>query len=316
MMKLYQANSKLLVVSLLFALFIGVTSCEEIPPLIDFSEPEPIDLTCADKFLLDVSEFSRSNTDFVSNETPEAQCKMVLVEEFSGVRCVNCPAGHEITEELLKDHPDQVAALTIHAGFLSAPYNESKENYVIAEGSFLYDFLQVNAVPAASIDRVQYEGEDFISLINRNVWTGKVNERLSMPPPMNVYTDYAYDATSRTLEVFVRVHYLEAFNTSAVHQLSVSLSESHIIDYQLKPVEGGSIEQPDYEHNHVLRAMMTPSTGMSLDVDKVAGTVVERVLEITLGDTWVAENMEFIVFVHDSETNQILQAAKKYLTVE
>lgn len=316
MMKSYQTNSKSLVIILLLTLFIGITSCEEIPPLIDFSEPEPIDLTCADKFLLDGSEFSRSNTDFVSSEMPEAQCKMVLIEEFSGVRCINCPAGHEITEELLEGHPDQVAALTIHAGFLSAPYNESKENYVIAEGSFLYDFLQVIAVPAASIDRVQYDGEDFISLTNRNVWTGKVNERLNMSPPMNIYTDYAYDATSHTLEVFVRVHYLEAFDASVVHQLSVSLSESHIIDYQLKPVEGGSIEQPDYEHNHVLRAMMTPSTGAILDVDKVAGTVVERVFEITLGDNWVAGNMEFIAFVHDSETNQILQVAKKHLTVE
>jgi len=312
-----QLFTKACIAFVVSALLFFTTACEEVPPLIDFSEPPPIDLTCADKFKLDESEFSKTNTDFVvSGELPEAQCKMVLIEEFSGVRCVNCPAGHETTAQILAERPDEIAAVTIHAGFLSTPYPENKEDYVLEEGTFLFDLFQTIAVPAASVDRVKYDGEDFVSLINRNVWAGKANQRLDLEPPINLYTHYDFDAATRELKVYVRAHYLQAFNLTN-HLLSVSLSESHIIDYQLIPVDGGSSTvQPDYEHNHVLRAMLTPASGVLLDVDRVEGTVVERVFETTLPTNWKVEDMELIAFVHEDATNHILQVAKKHLAAE
>ncbi len=300
--------------ALFVALLFFVSACEEIPPLIDFSEPPPIDLTCSDKGKLAASEFSKTNTDFVSSELPEAQCKMVLIEEFSGVRCVNCPAGHETTAQILESRPDEIAAVTIHAGFLSEPYAENKEDYVIEVGTSLYDLFQTIAVPAAAVDRVKYEGEDFVSLINRNVWSGKANERLQLTPPVNVYTNFEYNPSTRELQVFVRAHYLKAFDASEGHLMSVSLSESHIVDHQLIPVAGGSSTvQADYVHNHVLRAMLTPASGISLDVDRVAGTVIDRVFSITLPDHWKVEEMEIIAFVHDATSNHVLQAAKKHI---
>lgn len=303
--------------SIFVALLFFVSACEEVPPFIDFSEPPPIDLTCVDKGQLNSGEFSKTNTDFVSSELPEVQCKMVLIEEFSGVRCVNCPAGHETTAQILESRPDEVAALTIHAGFLSEPYPENKEDYVIEAGTALYDLFQTIAVPAASVERVKYEGENFVSLINRNVWAGKTNERLQLTPPVNVYTNFDYNPSTRELQVYVRAHYLEAFDNSEGHQMSVSLSESHIIDHQLIPVDGGSSTvQADYEHNHVLRAMLTPSSGISLNVERIEGTVIERVFSITLPDHWKPENMEIVAFVHDAATNHILQTAKKYIEVQ
>ncbi|MEZ4887734.1 MAG: Omp28-related outer membrane protein [Chitinophagales bacterium] len=313
-MKSYPTPVQSFVAIFSFVLLFFMSACEEIPPLIDFSEPAPIDLTCGDKSKLELSEYSRINTSFVSSELPETQCKMVLIEEFSGVRCVNCPAGHQTTAEILQSHPDEVAAITIHAGFLSTPYNENKEDYVIPEGTTLYDLFQTIAVPAAAVDRVKYEGEDFVSLINRNVWAGKVNERLQLDPPMNVYTNFEYNPSNRNLQVFVRVHYLQAFDAASTHLLSVSLSESDIVDYQLTPTDNGSsIVLPDYIHDHVLRAMLTPASGLTLGVDKIEGTVVERVFNITLPDNWKVEDMEIIAFVHDGTTNNVLQAAKKHI---
>lgn len=317
MMKSYLFSTKSFIAAFSLAILFFLSACEEIPPLIDFSEPPPVDLTCPDKGTLEIGEFSKTNTDFVTEELPEAQCKMVLIEEFSGVRCVNCPAGHEATAEILASHPDEVAAITIHAGFLSTPYDENIEDYVLEAGTTLFNLFQTIAVPAAAVDRVKYEGEDFVSLINRNVWAGKANERLQLEPPMNVYTNFEYNPSIRELRVYVRAHYLQAFDAAEPHLMSVFLSESHIIDEQLIPVDGGSsIVQSDYEHNHVLRAVLTPALGLSLDVEREVGTVVERVFSTTLPDHWVVNDMEIIAFVHDGTTNHVLQAAKKYLEVE
>ena len=51
--------------------------------------------------------------------------KKVLIEEFTGVRCVNCPQGSAEIENLLSIHGDKLVAISIHAGFFAPPYPES-----------------------------------------------------------------------------------------------------------------------------------------------------------------------------------------------
>ena len=51
------------------------SACEEVPPAIDFSEPVVP---------------SKDSTYTVSTEPP-AQHKAVLIEDITGVRCINCP---------------------------------------------------------------------------------------------------------------------------------------------------------------------------------------------------------------------------------
>ncbi|MGB1242665.1 MAG: Omp28-related outer membrane protein [Chitinophagales bacterium] len=316
-MKTLQILTKTSIFSLVFVLAFFTSACTEMSPYINFDNPTLIDLTCEEKANIGTGNFSRTNTHFISNDFQEEQCKMVLIEEFSGVRCVRCPAGHERVAKILEDYPYEVAAITMHAGFLSTPYPENKEDYVLEEGTFLYDFFQGIALPAAAIDRVKFSGEDYAAIVNTNVWSGKVNERLLLNTPINLYTDYEYNSASRELQVFVRAHYLESFDVSAKHSLTVSLSESKIIDYQLIPKGESSSEIiPNYEHNHVFRGMLTPSSGMVLEVEKTRGMVVERVFSKILPPHWKVKNMEIIAFVHDSSNDNILQTAKKHLEVE
>ena len=47
--------------------------------------------------------------------------KVVLLEDYTGVRCVNCPAAAEIANGLLAQYEHQLVVLGIHAGFLSMP---------------------------------------------------------------------------------------------------------------------------------------------------------------------------------------------------
>lgn len=316
-MKTLQILTKVTAFFWVFVLAFFTNACTEISPYINFDDSVSVNLTCEEKANINSDNFSKTNTNFISNDFQEIQCKMVLIEEFSGVRCVRCPAGHERVAKILEDHPHEVAAVTMHAGFLSEPYPENKEDYVLEEGVFLYDLFQGIALPAAAIDRVKYPGEDFPAIVLTNVWNGKVNERLQLNTPVNLYTDYEYNPSSRELQVFVKAHYLESFDASTNHSLTVSLSESKIIDYQLIPKGESSSEIiPDYEHNHVFRGMLTPSSGTVLEVDKIRGMVVERVFSKILPEHWKIENMEIIASVHDSANDNVLQTAKKHLEVE
>ena len=73
--------------------------------------------------------------------TTENQLRQVLIEEFTGVRCVNCPAGSEAIENLLDSYGDQLVAISIHAGFFSPPMGESQYDFRTDEGNNLMSFM-------------------------------------------------------------------------------------------------------------------------------------------------------------------------------
>jgi len=285
------AGSTCNAVFLLFAAWILAffNSCEEVPPYIDFTQ------TLSDTTYIDAVE------------TPQA--RFVILEEFTGVRCVNCPIGHEISKGLLTSNPGRFAYVALHAGFLTAPYAESQQQFVIDESTFLYDFLESPAVPSAAINRVKYPGENFLSILNPNAWASKVTQELQKPTPVNLHLTTNYDPDTRNLRVTARINYTQT--VSADNNLSIYLAESHIVDPQLIPSGISSAVKPDYEHNHVVRDMLTAPQGLSLaGIDKTAGRVIIKVFETTLPNNWVAENCEITALVHNAGPDkEILQGA-------
>ncbi|QQS29608.1 MAG: Omp28-related outer membrane protein [Sphingobacteriales bacterium] len=269
-------------------LLVVFNSCKEIPPYIDFTE------TLSDTTYVDIVE--------------SPQIRLVILEEFTGVRCVNCPAGHEVSKALLAANPNRFAYMVLHAGFLTQPYADSQQQFVIDETTFLYDFLEVPAVPAAAINRVQYSGENFLSILNPNSWGAKVALELQKPTPVNLTLSSEYDSNNRNLRITARIHYTQ--EVSADNNLSLFLAESHIVDPQLIPDGTSSIVNLEYEHNHVVRKMLTAPQGLVLNVEKIPGRVVVKVFEITLPEAWNADNCEVIGFVHNAGVNkEILQGA-------
>lgn len=256
-----------------------------------------------------------SDTTFVA-DIEEAQAKMVVMEEFSGVRCINCPEGNRKADELLTIYPDHLIVTTLHAGYLAFPYPESNHDFVTDETTFLFDFLEVQAYPAASINRVHFEDENNIAVLGLNKWEGKVSAELAVSPPVNVYITPEYNGETRNLKVIVEMRYTQAVSTN--NALSIYITENNIIDAQLNEVEDADVVQTDYIHKHVVRDMMTNVLGSPIDVEKTPGRVVARVFETTLPTEWVAENCEIIAFVHNTgdSNKRILQAARTYLEEE
>ena len=60
--------------------------------------------------------------------------RKVLVEEFTGVRCVNCPAGASELENLKGIYGERLVIVSIHAGDFSPPFTDSRFDFRTAEG--------------------------------------------------------------------------------------------------------------------------------------------------------------------------------------
>ncbi|MBC8045733.1 MAG: Omp28-related outer membrane protein [Fimbriimonadaceae bacterium] len=259
-------------------------SCEEIGPAIDFT---PVDTSLVDTTYQTDSIFTPQN-------------RVVLLEDFTGQLCPNCPAAHEIIADIVDEHGDNVANIAMYNYFAD---ESSQLAYVIDEAIELGDYLgPIIGWPIGAVNR-----KDFGSgiLQPKELYSTYTDSELLITPSCNISMTYGYNFTTRKLNVFVTVKYLDTITT--VNHLSVAICENGIIDFQHD--ELGEI--PDYTHNHVLRKMLTLATGTELSATNEPGRLYRKEFAITLPDDWVKENLEVIAYVHNYEADnkEVLQTA-------
>lgn len=235
--------------------------------------------------------------------------KKILIEEFTGVRCVNCPAGSAEIENLLDIHGEQLIAVSIHAGFFSAPYTNSKEDYTTPEGTSLEGFLDSPlGYPTAVINRKLFENQDDRQ-VSQSAWAGLIQQEKGQFSPLVLDLNLDFDETSRQLTATTLIQ--SAASLPGDYRYSVMVIESDIIDVQLTPEEG---EKEDYVHKHVLRDMMTPFDGEGIDEEFTAGATVEKVHQMTLPDRYNSNKISVIVMVHETgDSREIVQVEEKSL---
>lgn len=261
-----------------FILSLLLHACEEIPPTLN-----PIDPNSGG-----------------GGPTP----RKVLIEEFSGVKCVNCPAGSEAIENLITIYKDQLIPISIHAGFFAPPYAESKYDFRTTDGNNLLSYLgEPLGYPTAVVNRKKFTGEFDIQLA-QNQWAGFIAQEAAQAPEISLTLNKIYNAATRRLEVNVNVKTLEPIDGSDI-RLSVALTETNIIDVQLAP--GGKVN--DYKHKHVLRDFITNYDGNLIPEAQKEGAIITKSFTYDIPEAWVAENCNIVVFVHlNGERKDVLQA--------
>ncbi|MCB0549021.1 MAG: Omp28-related outer membrane protein [Phaeodactylibacter sp.] len=272
--------------SFLFFLLAGLLwlGCEEIPPVINPSagnenpnEPTPV----------------------------EDQQRQVLIEEFTGVRCVNCPAGSAAIEGLLEIYGQRLVAISIHAGSFAPPYPESQYDFRIDEGINLLSFLgEPLGYPTAVVNRKKFDGE-FDLQLGRQQWAGFIAEELLGEPQVKIDIENAYSDEDRKLEVTATLYVQETI-VGEEARISVAITENDVQDLQLTPESG--TPDPNYKHKHVLRDMLTNYDGNPLSEGLTAGAAIVKDYTITLPNDWIADNCQVVVFVHlAGDKKEVLQ---------
>lgn len=267
-----------------FILLLQIFSCKEVGPDINLSE-------------------NAYETYVTTPATP--QNKVVLLEDFTGAACVNCPDAHEAIAEAISEHPGQVVAIAEYNYFGDPLYLD--QDFLTDEANALDDdYLgPVAGHPASFIDRVDFGDDGYLAEPPANI-VSYTNDRLSEVPPCNIAVSKVFDAISRELTLTITIDYTS--NVTLTNHLSVSLVESGIIAAQI--TDAGEVA--DYVHNHVLRKMLTYYSGDNLPEENIAGRGYIFKYSYTLPDNWNADNMSAVVFVHNFEADnkEVLQATE------
>ena len=223
--------------------------------------------------------------------------KVVYVEELTGVRCPNCPAGSARLESIQHLDPDNVVIVGIHGIDLAKPLDESKYDFRNEDAAdleiFLKDWL---GKPSAYFNRERFEERE-----------------LEKPQVMEVTIIKSFDPITRVLDVTVAALPLE--DLSGEFKVSIMLTESEIIDAQ----DDQNQVLDEYEHNHVLRDVITKFDGDTFASQLTKGQAQTKNYTYTIPDDgtglWVPEHIEIVAFIANAEgeSEEVLQAAKAHL---
>ena len=271
------AKTRLAIIALAAtALLGGLAACEEIPPTLN---------------LVTSGGPDTSGTDLAQ------QPRGVLVEEFTGVKCVNCPAGAEAIAQLKLIYGDRLVPVGLHTGFFARPYPESTIDFRTSDGDAIEAFIgSPSGYPSAVIDRKLFQGEASLQLA-QSTWAGYIGQQINEPPVISIGLDVTTNSEDGTLDV--KVDLLGRSSTDGRDlYLSLFLLENNIVDVQLTP-QGKDFE---YSHKHVLREAITAPIGENIG-SFTQGQTDTREYSINLAADYVVDNLEVVGVVHFADTD-------------
>lgn len=117
------------------------------------------------------------------------RCHVLL--EFTGFRCVNCPAASELAQNLQQTYEGKLYVVALHPA--SNPFTQGKYDYTCPAADSIYQWMGGDAstpFPAGNIDMKPFNGEWFA---NTNQWPTMVYEAMQeteIPNPDQLKTSY------------------------------------------------------------------------------------------------------------------------------
>ena len=236
----------------------------------------------------DIKESER----FIPITTEMKTDKVVLIEDFTGMNCINCPNAAEEIKKIQNTYgADKVVAVAVHGEMpgLSGPLAN-------ALGTEYYNHWGVETLPIGMVDRQ--------GLQNYTSWMATVNERLTAQvAPLSLSLENSFFNSEGT-SLFVEVDALASAALNA--NLQVWITESNIESFQKMP--NGSFNF-NYVHNHVLRDAVNGAWGDPITLEAGVKQTVTYAYELPADKDWNLENLAVVAFVYNG--GGVIQTAER-----
>jgi Outer membrane protein Omp28 len=241
--------------------------------------------------------------------------KQILIEEFTGHTCGNCPEGAEMMEMLKELYCDHIIPVAIHAGYFAEVYTVGDKytyEYRTEDGNTIdkYFVASSSGVPNGMLNRKEIDGDRTLA---PDSWATELVKMLEEKPVMDILAETNIENDSRNLEIDIDLVFINAMNEELM--LSVYFVEDSIVSWQKNYDD--SLEDDDvefYAHNHVLRDAINGAWGEQIANGQVnASDVKSKSYNYEINADWDIKNSSIVVFVYKSDTKEVLQASQFYL---
>lgn len=221
---------------------------------------------------------------FISMGKVEVKRK-VLLEDFTGQLCSNCPKAHEVINNLKAQYGDTVVAVSIHAtSVFGIPESTSPMGLMLPEGDvYLSQWADPGNVslPTGVLNR---KG----GLCDYSKWSSGVRSALAEDSDVEL----KLEAVSMVGEdsIVIRVHLASGATRNAKLQLWVT--ENGIESIQSFPDH----VNPQYMHSHVYRGAVNGVGGEDVVLQQNIPSDLER--GVRMKPNWKPENLSVVGFIY------------------
>jgi len=230
----------------------------------------------------------------------EPQNKNAILEEFTGVSCPNCPAGHQVMATILAANPNTAFCVAYH------PTNSSYTNPYPGDPDFRRPYPDVfystpycggsRFMPSSFIARREWSNGD--RLQSRGEWSPYASTIMGEASPANMGLSTTYDIMSQTLSITVEIYYTD--NMSDDNHIYVMLSENDLVSQQ-------SGATGPYTHKHTFREAFVEQWGDLITEPTTQGSLVT--LQYTwsaAGSGYIMSNCEVLAFIENQSDGEII----------
>lgn len=233
-----------------------------------------------------VALFACDNIDederYVQMETIETK-RNVLLEEFTGQNCPNCPTAHETAAKLKEQYGDALITVSIHAGaFAWAEGTRNFPTFKTPEGDTYAAQWNITEYPSGVINRSSGKS-------SYSDWATYIREELQKESSLDIETTATLNGDGTSIEINTVIKPISDIKG----MLQIWVTESGIISRQ----KNGSSFIKEYEHNHVYRASVNGVGGEEVELSSNVFTTLNH--SINAKEGWNTDNLSIVAFVYD-----------------
>lgn len=263
-------------------------------------------------------------TDFSTNTNTNVN---VMIEDFTGHKCTNCPYAAVEAIAIEEANEDRVFVASIHAGpdgttpFQGTSGTLFAHNFTNPNGLLISTEITDGGFignPSGTVNRKVFGGQVFQ---NYTSWSGYTSTILSANDlKVNLQAITNYFPETRGVFLHTEIDVLETI-TADLYQV-VYLIEDSLIAPQVTPASWSfpSNIDEEYVHRDIHRAcidgfamgrQLTEANKVDKDGDPVSGNKYYLNYSYKLPDQYNPDNMHLLIYLYNKETNEVLQVIRK-----
>jgi len=236
----------------------------------------------------------------------------VLLEDFTGHTCTNCPAAATTAKGIEDANGGKVIVMSVHAsttsGFQIPEPPELPIDHRTEAGNEYAQAMGISFNPAGTVNRNIYGGDYYTF---DSDWNNLVNAELLTTPEINLQCQYNHFPATNGLFIHTEVEALA--NSTDNLGLLVFLIRKHVDAAQ--KLQGGIVEE-EYEHHNVLTDNINGTWGnLIFEGGMTSGSKEYYDFTYALPDpatdtTFNVDNLGLVTIAFDRDTYEIKQAIK------
>ena len=243
--------------------------------------------------------------------------RKVLLIEFTGCRCVNCPGAAMIANEMIDIAPDNIVVVGMHPADFAYTEPMIKEidfrteeamDYLTYYGGSLSTGLPVGVVNGRKFDGKYLQGS--------STWTANVFAQREIAPDCDLYLSHFNENGEHTVHVTIdpkpEMNYkvslmlwLVESNIVGPQSIAENLKEAYLEKHPDAQMGHSSVN--NYVHNHVFRRALNGLWGSEQGIVK---NTTSNSYNFTINEKYVAENCSVVAVLINTETKEVVQAAE------